>query len=160
LRSKPSDGKPRPRLSPRASDPLPPRFVNRLAVFADLFTHPTWSHALVLLAGAILAPGRRTVTAGPGARHPDLRRDGLPKLSFSTWWALFAPKGTPKETVDRLHAATDQALADPVLRSRLADLGARFSQPSSGRRRRFRALQKSQIEKWWPIIKEVGVKAE
>jgi len=72
----------------------------------------------------------------------------------------FRAKGTPKEIVDRLHAATDQALADPVLRSRLADLGARFSQPSSGRRRRFRALQKFPIEKWWPIIKEVGVKAE
>jgi hypothetical protein len=39
---------------------MPPRFVDRLAVFADLFTRPTWSHALVLLAGAILAPGRRT----------------------------------------------------------------------------------------------------
>jgi hypothetical protein len=51
------------RLSPRASDPLPPRYADRLAVFADLFTRPTWSHALVLLAGAILAPGRRTVMA-------------------------------------------------------------------------------------------------
>ena len=51
------------RLSPHASDPLPPRFADRLAVFADLFTRPTWHHVLVLLAGAILAPGRRTVTA-------------------------------------------------------------------------------------------------
>ena len=58
-----TDGMQHARLSPRASDPLPPRFVDRLAVFADLFTRPTWSHALVLLAGAILAPGRRTVTA-------------------------------------------------------------------------------------------------
>ncbi len=39
------------------------RRVSRLAVFADLFTLPAWSHALVLVAGAILAPGRRTVTA-------------------------------------------------------------------------------------------------
>src|SRR5262249_11638338 len=52
-----------------------------------------------------------------------------------SWWALFAPKGTPKERVDRLHAATDQALADPAVRSRLADLGGGFSQASSGRRR-------------------------
>src|SRR5215472_7751040 len=51
------------RLSPRASDPLPPRFADRLDVFADLFTRSTWWHALVLLAGAILAPGRRTVAA-------------------------------------------------------------------------------------------------
>jgi hypothetical protein len=51
------------RLFPNSSDPLPPRLVSRLAGFADLFTRPTWSNVLVLLAGVILAPGRRTVTA-------------------------------------------------------------------------------------------------
>lgn len=44
-------------------EPLPQCFVSRLEVFAELFTRPTWSNVLVLLAGAILAPGRRTVTA-------------------------------------------------------------------------------------------------
>lgn len=51
------------RRLPIASDPLPPRFISRLAEFADLFTRPTWSNVVVLLAGVILAPGRRTVTA-------------------------------------------------------------------------------------------------
>jgi hypothetical protein len=51
------------RLLPTSSDPLPPRLLSRLAGFTDLFTRPTWSNALVLLAGVILAPGRRTVTA-------------------------------------------------------------------------------------------------
>ncbi|HLQ90394.1 MAG TPA: transposase [Xanthobacteraceae bacterium] len=50
------------RLLPTASDPLPPRFLSRLAGFTDLFTRPTWSNVVVLLAGVILAPGRRTVT--------------------------------------------------------------------------------------------------
>src|SRR5436853_2804127 len=50
------------RLLPISSDPLPPRFLSRLAGFADQFTRPTWSNVLVLLAGVILAPGRRTVT--------------------------------------------------------------------------------------------------
>jgi hypothetical protein len=50
---------------PISSDPLPPRLLSRLAGFADLFTRPTWSNVLVLLAGVILAPGRRTVTALP-----------------------------------------------------------------------------------------------
>jgi len=50
------------RLLPTSSDPLPPRFLSRLAGFTDLFTRPTWSNVLVLLAGVILAPGRRTVT--------------------------------------------------------------------------------------------------
>jgi hypothetical protein len=51
------------RLLPSSCDPLPPSFLARLAGFADLFTHPTWAHVPLLLAGAILAPGRRTVTA-------------------------------------------------------------------------------------------------
>jgi hypothetical protein len=49
-------------LLPSSSDPLPPRFLSRLAGFTDLFTRPTWSNVLVLLAGVVLAPGRRTIT--------------------------------------------------------------------------------------------------
>src|ERR1700735_527349 len=41
---------------------LPERFLSRLVGFADLFTCPTWSNVLLLLAGAVLAPGRRTVS--------------------------------------------------------------------------------------------------
>jgi DDE superfamily endonuclease len=52
-----------PRLLPASCDPLPPRFLSRLVGFADLFTRPTWSNVQVLLAGVILAPGRRTVAA-------------------------------------------------------------------------------------------------
>lgn len=48
---------------PNSSDPLPSRFLIRLAGFAHLFTRPTWSHVPLLLAGAILAPGCRTVAA-------------------------------------------------------------------------------------------------
>ncbi len=43
--------------------PLPERLLFRLAGLTDLFTRPTWGNVLVLLAGAVLAPGRRTVTA-------------------------------------------------------------------------------------------------
>ena len=42
---------------------LPERFLSRLVGFADLFTRPTWTNVLVLLAGVILAPGRRTVAS-------------------------------------------------------------------------------------------------
>jgi hypothetical protein len=46
-----------------SSTPLPQRFLCRLETFADQFTSPTWSNILVLLAGAIIAPGRRTVAS-------------------------------------------------------------------------------------------------
>jgi len=48
---------------PPSSDPLPPRFLSYLSEFANLFTRPTWPNVLMLLAGVILTPGRRTVTA-------------------------------------------------------------------------------------------------
>jgi hypothetical protein len=51
------------RLPTTSYDPLPPRFLSRLAGFSDLFTRPTWTNVVVLISGAILAPGRRTVTA-------------------------------------------------------------------------------------------------
>src|SRR5437899_3432599 len=50
-------------LPSSSGSPLPERLLSRLAGFADLFTRPTWSNVLVLLAGVILAPGRRTVAA-------------------------------------------------------------------------------------------------
>jgi len=46
-----------------SGSPLPECFLSRLVEFADLFTRPTWSNVLMLLAGVILAPGRRTVAA-------------------------------------------------------------------------------------------------
>jgi hypothetical protein len=58
-----TDGMKQSHVTSNPVEPLPQCFVSRLEVFADLFTRPTWSNVLVLLAGAILAPGRRTVTA-------------------------------------------------------------------------------------------------
>jgi len=48
---------------PACPGPLPPRFLSYLAGFADLFTRPTWPNVLMLLAGVILTPGRRTIAA-------------------------------------------------------------------------------------------------
>ena len=48
---------------PTSPDPLPPRFLSCLAEFADLFTRPTWPNVLMLLAGVLLTPGRRTIAA-------------------------------------------------------------------------------------------------
>ena len=84
----------------------------------------------------------------------------LPALSVSGWYGLFAPKGTPKEIIDRLNAATVQALADPLVRSRLADLGFEIFPRERQTPEALGAFQKAQIEKWWPLIKEFGIKAE
>src|SRR5262249_23512129 len=54
---------------------------------------------------------------------PTFSEIGLQALSFSAWGGLFAPNGTPKDVVGKLHAAVVDALADPMMRSRLVDLG-------------------------------------
>ena len=55
---------------------------------------------------------------------PAFREMGLPAVSHSEWWALFAPKGTPKDVIGKLHAAAVEALGDPAVHSRLAEIGA------------------------------------
>jgi hypothetical protein len=53
-----------------------------------------------------------------------------------------------------------EGLADPAVRSRLADIGQEIFPPDEQTPEALRALQKAWIEKWWPIIKELGIKAE
>ncbi len=113
-------------------------------------------------AGSIKVFGTASDTRWPLAPDiPTFGEMGLP-LSFSgaAWYGLFAPKGTPTEIIDRLNTATVQALADPAVRSRLADLGVEIFPREQQTPKALGALQKAQIEKWWPIVKEFGIKAE
>jgi tripartite-type tricarboxylate transporter receptor subunit TctC len=85
---------------------------------------------------------------------------GLPALSFSGWLGLFAPKGMPSQIIAKLNAAAVQALADPAVGSRLADLGMEVFPREKQTPEALGAMVKADAEKWWPIIKELGIKAE
>jgi tripartite-type tricarboxylate transporter receptor subunit TctC len=85
---------------------------------------------------------------------------GLPALSYSEWSALFAPKGTPADIVRKLNVAAVEALADPAVRSRIGDLGPEIFPREQQTPEALAAMQRVDAEKWWPIIKEFGVKAE
>jgi tripartite-type tricarboxylate transporter receptor subunit TctC len=91
---------------------------------------------------------------------PTFAEMGLPELSYSAWYALFAPKGTPREIIGRLNAATVQAMADPLVQSRLANLGGEIFPTERQTPEAVDALVKADAEKWWPLIKEFGIKAE
>jgi tripartite-type tricarboxylate transporter receptor subunit TctC len=91
---------------------------------------------------------------------PSVDEAGLPGFYFSRWHALWVPRGTPKEVISTLNAAVVGALADPTVRSRLADLGQEIFPREQQTPAVLGAYHKAEIEKWWPIIKAAGIKVE
>ena len=91
---------------------------------------------------------------------PSVDEAGLPGFHFSLWAALFAPKGTPKDVIERLNTAAVNTLADPGTRQKLVDQGFEIPPRERQTPEALRAYQKAEIEKWWPIIKAAGIKGE
>jgi len=91
---------------------------------------------------------------------PTVDEAGLPGLYISVWYGIWAPKGTPRDIVDKLNAAIVAALADTTVRQRLADLGQEIPSREQQSPEGLGALQKAEIEKWWPIVKAAGIKPE
>jgi tripartite-type tricarboxylate transporter receptor subunit TctC len=91
---------------------------------------------------------------------PTVDEAGLAGFHFSVWNATWAPKGTPKTIVGQLNAAIVEALADTKVRTQLVSLGQEIFPPEQQTPEALHAFQKAEIEKWWPIIKAAGIKAE
>jgi tripartite-type tricarboxylate transporter receptor subunit TctC len=91
---------------------------------------------------------------------PTTDEAGLPGYYFYFWHALWAPKGTPKDIIAKLNAGVQTTLADPETRQRLTDLAQEIYPPEQRTPEALHAFQKSEVEKWYPIIKAAGIKAE
>jgi tripartite-type tricarboxylate transporter receptor subunit TctC len=91
---------------------------------------------------------------------PTVDEAGLPGFYMSIWHALWVPKGTPREVVAKLNGAVREALADPAVRKRLEDLGQEIPPPEQQTPEALRAHHKAETEKWWPVIKAAGIKAQ
>jgi tripartite-type tricarboxylate transporter receptor subunit TctC len=91
---------------------------------------------------------------------PTVDEAGMPGFYIAVWTALWAPSGTPKPVIARLNAAVVDALGNPTVRARLADLGQDIPPPDQQTPAALGALQKAEIEKWWPIIKAANIRPE
>ena len=126
---------------------------------------------LLVVQGAIALPQIRAgkikavanLSAQRSASMPDIPtadETGVPGLYMSGWFGFFAPKGTPKEVIARLNAATVEALADPATQKRFTELGLDVAPREQQTPEGLAAFQKAEIEKWWPIIKTAGIGAQ
>jgi tripartite-type tricarboxylate transporter receptor subunit TctC len=91
---------------------------------------------------------------------PTVDEAGLPALHALNWQAVFLPKGTPKDRVTSLNSAIVTALANAMVRRRLADIGQEIFPRAQQTPEALAAYQNAEIEKWWPIVKEANIKAE
>ena len=105
---------------------------------------------------AILSPARSPVVPG----IPSADEAGVPGLYLPGWFGLFAPKGTPRDVIAKLNDAMVQTLADPAIRARFSDLGLDVASREQQSPEGFAAFHKAEIEKWWPIIRAAGIKAQ
>jgi tripartite-type tricarboxylate transporter receptor subunit TctC len=91
---------------------------------------------------------------------PTVAEAGLPSLDISVWYGLWAPKGTPKDIIAKLNAAAVQALSEPTVRQRFAELGLDMPPRDRLTPEALAVYQKAEIEKWWPVIKDANIKTE
>jgi len=102
--------------------------------------------------------GKTRLAAAPDI--PTVDEAGAPGVYISTWFGLWAPKGTAPDIVARLTNATIEALADPSVRARLMDLGQEIPPPEQQTAAALAAHLKAELEKWTPIIKDANIKVE
>ncbi len=91
---------------------------------------------------------------------PTLHEGGLADFQASYWFGLWAPKVTPAPIIARLNAAVIATLNDPAVAKRLTDLGSVLPAPEQLKPEALGALQRSEIERWWPIIRAANIKGE
>jgi tripartite-type tricarboxylate transporter receptor subunit TctC len=88
---------------------------------------------------------------------PSVAEAAVPGFDVSSWYGLFLPAKTPGDIVRKVYADAATAIDDPQIKRRFSDLAtvAESSSPTE-----LTALLKGQLEKWGPIIKELGIKAD
>jgi tripartite-type tricarboxylate transporter receptor subunit TctC len=138
-----------------------PAMQDLLAGQIDFMIEPA-SNFKSLMGTASIKPyavtGQTRLSSSPDI--PTVDEAGIPGFVASLWYGLWVPKDTPKEIVEKLNATLRQVLADPTVERRFADLGIQISPRDQQSPEALRAFQKTEMERWWPIIKASNLRAE
>jgi len=138
-----------------------PALQDLIAGQIDIMFGQAWNSLAQVRAGtirayAVTAPAR--LNSAPDI--PSVDEAGLPGLHATVWNGFWVPKGTPKDVVAKLNAAVIDALADPTVRQRLADLGLEIPPRDQQTPEALGRLQQAEAAKWWPVVKAANIKLE
>lgn len=108
--------------------------------------------------GELRAIGVTSAQRSPAAPQiPTLAESGLPGFEATSWFALFAPAGLPRDVQMKINAETARVLAMPDVKEKLATLGL---DPNPGTPEQLAAFQQTELTKWAKVVKESGAKAD
>jgi tripartite-type tricarboxylate transporter receptor subunit TctC len=88
------------------------------------------------------------------AEVPTIAEAGVSNYEFTSWFGMFAPAGTPREVVAKLHAEAARIMAMPDIRQRLPAMG---NEAVGSTPEQFSAKYKSDIAQYANVVKEAGV---
>jgi tripartite-type tricarboxylate transporter receptor subunit TctC len=91
---------------------------------------------------------------------PTLDEQGMKGFEVKVWHGLYAPKNTPKDALDKLNKALRDALNDPVIRQRMAELSSDIPPMDKVTPEGLRTHLEAEIAKWGPVIRKAGVYAD
>ncbi len=138
-----------------------PAVQDMMAGQIDMMIEPSSNFTAQVQAGtirAIAVPAKARLSSLPGV--PTTDEAGLPGYYASIWFGMWAPKNTPKEIIAKLNSAAVGALADENVKAKLNKLGQQVAGRELQDPATFGAFQKSEADKWWPIIKAANLKVE
>ncbi|MBY3175315.1 tripartite tricarboxylate transporter substrate binding protein BugD [Rhizobium leguminosarum] len=87
---------------------------------------------------------------------PTTTEAGLPEFRLGVWHGLYAPKGTPKEVVDKLTSALQAAVEDASLKERFGQIATMPATKEQATQEALRIKLDTEIKRWDPIIKAAG----
>ena len=88
---------------------------------------------------------------------PTLNESGFPRFTSSTYYGLFAPAGTPRPLIDKLHGEVVKIIKSPESLERLASVGA-FVVANTPEQ--FAEANRQDVAKWAKVVKEHGIKPD
>ncbi|MEZ5606232.1 MAG: tripartite tricarboxylate transporter substrate binding protein BugD [Burkholderiaceae bacterium] len=91
---------------------------------------------------------------------PTLDEQGLKGFDLKVWHGMYAPKGTPKEVVEKVNKALNVALKDDNVKKRIAELSADLVSPDKATPASLHTLLQSETAHWGKVIKAAGVSAD